>query len=196
MSHPHLSMCYSFCYPFSQLTLFGGAGCHPRPSKAARSRCVRYAAPRRVAGAEEGYDAYGYTPAGEAATGFATGFEPATGFEAAPAPTGFEAAAAPPAPMEYAAAPVQDFGAQVGGPGWLVGWVGFVVGWGGARIWTGGLRRRAPQPPSSRLLACPLWVLCSVEVILDWPKACLGPVQQASRQWGAHAGTDLSCSRL
>lgn len=58
-------------------------------------------------GAEEGYDAYGYNPAGEAATGFATGFEPATGFEAAPAPTGFETAAAPPAPLEYAAAPVQ-----------------------------------------------------------------------------------------
>lgn len=61
-------------------------------------------------GAEEGYDAYGYNPAGEAATGFATGFEPAAGFEAAPAPTGFEAAAAP-APLEYAAAPATDFGA-------------------------------------------------------------------------------------
>lgn len=106
------------------------------PSKAVQGgaltlRALCCAAPRRVAGAEEGYDAYGYTPAGEAATGFATGFEPATGFEAAPAPTGFEAAAAPPAPMEYAAAPVQDFGAQVGGPGRLVGWVGFVVWWGG-----------------------------------------------------------------
>lgn len=63
-------------------------------------------------GAEEGYDAYGYNAAGEAATGFATGFEPATGFDAAPAPGGFEAAAAPAAPVEYAAQPAQDFGAQ------------------------------------------------------------------------------------
>jgi hypothetical protein len=59
------------------------------------------------AGAEEGYDAYGYNAAGEPATSFATGFEPATGFEAAAAPGGFETAAAPPAPLEYAAAPVQ-----------------------------------------------------------------------------------------
>ena len=51
-------------------------------------------------GAEEGYDAYGYNPSGEAA-GFATGFEAAAGFEAG----------APPAPAVEYAAP-ETFGAQ------------------------------------------------------------------------------------
>ena len=55
----------------------------------------------QLPGAEEGYDAYGYNPSGEAA-GFATGFEPAVGFEAAAAPVA-------PAP-EYASA--DTFGAQ------------------------------------------------------------------------------------
>ena len=54
---------------------------------------------------EEGYDPYGYTPAGEPATGFSSGFD-AVGFEAAAAP---QAAAGAPA-MEYAAP--DSFGAQ------------------------------------------------------------------------------------
>lgn len=55
----------------------------------------------QLPGAEEGYDAYGYNPSGEPATGFAAGFEAAVGFEAA---------AAPAASLEYAAP--DQFGAQ------------------------------------------------------------------------------------
>jgi len=60
----------------------------------------------QLPGEGEGYDPYGYNPAGEPATGFAAGFDAAVGFEAAAAPQ----AAAPGAPIEYAAP--ETFGSQ------------------------------------------------------------------------------------
>jgi len=72
----------------------------PKETKSGQSRRCGAA---QLPGAEEGYDAYGYNPSGEAATGFASGFEAAVGFEAA-------AAAPPGGAIEYAAA--DQFGAQ------------------------------------------------------------------------------------